>query len=175
MELITFEEFSKIPKNVVNKTSLKNRRNYYIQDSRGNNKKVYKGTFIGKDKQGDYNNFENVEFVVNPYNEVALPFGFNNRKGFKFMEIMEPTSRERSLKNKTINELKQFISEQKLEPENITPGISFIGEDYRKARDRFNASKTKRSSSSSNSKASGIKRRKTSKRRKNGKKKITYK
>jgi len=172
MESITFEEFSKMPKKEVNKTRLKHGRNYYIQETRGSTKTVYKGTFIGTNERGDYNNFENVEFVVNPHRHLGKPFGFNNRSGFKFLEIMEPTSRERSIKNKTINELNEFINEQRIEPKDITPNISFIGEDYRTARDnRFNATKTKRSSSSSNSKARGIKRRKTAKRRKSSNKK----
>jgi hypothetical protein len=172
MESITFEEFSKMPKKEVNKTRLKHGRNYYIQETRGSTKTVYKGTFIGTNERGDYNNFENVEFVVNPHRHLGKPFGFNNRSGFKFLEIMEPTSRERSIKNKTINELNEFINEQRIEPKDITPNISFIGEDYRTARDkRFNDTKTKRSSSSSNSKARGIKRRKTAKRRKSSNKK----
>jgi len=172
MESITFEEFSKMPKKEVNKTRLKHGRNYYIQETRGSTKTVYKGTFIGTNERGDYNNFENVEFVVNPHRHLGKPFGFNNRSGFKFLEIMEPTSRERSIKNKTINELNEFISMKKAEPVSITPeDYPYIGEDYRRTRDRFNATKTKRSSSSSNSKARGIKRRKTAKRRKSSNKK----
>jgi hypothetical protein len=175
MESITFEEFSKMPKKEVNKTRLKHGRNYYIQETRGSKKTVYKGTFNGTNERGDYNNFKNVEFVVNPHRHLGKPFGFNNRRGFKFLEIMEPTSRERSIKNKTINELNEFINEKRMEPEDITPDISFIGEDYRTARDRFNTTnnvtKTKRSSSSTNSKARGIKRRKTAKRRKSSNKK----
>jgi len=171
MESITFEEFSQMPKKEVNKTRLKHGRNYFIQETRGNRKTVYKGTFIGTNQRGDYNHFENVEFIVNPHKNRGKPFGFNNRSGFKFLEIMEPTSIEKSMKNKTINELKQFISEQRIEPEDITPSISFIGEDYRTARDRFNTTKTKRSSSLANSKGRGIKRRKTAKRRKSSNKK----
>jgi len=168
MESITFEEFSQLPKKEVkNKKSLKPGRNYYIQETRGKHKTVYKGTFSKTNDKGDYNNFENVEFIVNPFRNGGLPFGFNNKSGFKFLEVMEPTSKEKSMKNKTIKELNEFISEKKLEPEDITPNISFIGEDYRTVRDRFNSRKTRRSGSSpTNSKARGIKRRKTVKKRK---------
>jgi hypothetical protein len=171
MESITFEEFSKLPKKEVNKKSLKPGRNYYIQETRGKYKNVYKGTFSKTNDSGDYNNFENVEFIVNPFRNVGKPFGFNNKSGFKFLEVMEPTSKEKSIKNKTIKELNEFISERKMEPEDITPNISFIGQDYRTVRDSFNARKTRRSSSSSNSNASGIKKRKTVKKRKHSKKK----
>jgi hypothetical protein len=167
MESITFEEFSQLPKKEVNKKSLKPGRNYYIQETRGKHKIVYKGTFSKTNDKGDYNNFENVEFIVNPLRIVGKPFGFNNKSGFKFLEVMEPTSNEKSIKNKTIKELNEFISEKKLEPEDIETNISFIGEDYRTVRDRFNSRKTRRSSSS----ARGIKRRKTTKRRKTVKKK----
>jgi hypothetical protein len=167
MESITFEEFSQLPKKEVNKKSLKPGRNYYIQETKGKHKTVYKGTFSKTNDKGDYNNFENVEFIVNPFRNSGRPFGFNNKSGFKFLEVMEPTSKEKSIKNKTIKELNEFISEKKLEPEDIETNISFIGQDYRTARDRFNATKTKRSSSS----ARGIKRRKTAKRRKSSNKK----
>jgi hypothetical protein len=178
MESITFEEFSKMPKKEVNKTSLKHGRNYYIQESRGNPKTVYKGTFIGTNKLGDYNNFENIEYVVNPFRHSGKPFGFNNRSGFKFLEIMEPTSKERSIKNKTIQELNEFISMKKAEPVSITPeDYPYIGEDYRRTRDRFNTTnnvtKTKRTSSLSSSTARGLKKRKTTKKRRGKKKKST--
>ena len=176
MESITFEEFSKLPKKEVNKKSLKPGRNYYIQETRGNPKTVYKGTFSKTNESGDYNNFENVEFIVNPFRNVGKPFGFNNKSGFKFLEVMEPTSKEKSIKNKTIKELNEFISMKKAEPVSITPeDYPYIGEDYRRTRNRFyttnNITKTNRSSSPSNSKARGIKRRKTAKKRKSSNKK----
>lgn len=170
MESISFEEFSQLPKKEVNKKSLKPGRNYYIQETRGKHKTVYKGNFSSTDDMGDYNNFKNVEFIVNPFRKSGKPFGFNNKSGFKFLEVIEPTSKEKSMKNKTIKELNEFISEQKMVPMDSTPGISFFGEDYRTARDSFNK-RTRRSSIQSNSKARGIKKRKTVKKRKHSKKK----
>ena len=167
MDTITFEAFSELPKKEVNKKSLKPGRNYYIQETRGSPKTVYKGTFSGKDEHGDYNNFKNIEFVVNPFRKAGKPFGFNNKSGFKFLEVIEPTSKEKSMKNKTIKELNEFISEQKMVPIDSTPGISFFGEDYRTVRDSFNLTKTRRSSSS----GKGIKKRKTAKKRRLYKKK----
>jgi hypothetical protein len=178
MESITFEEFSKLPKKEVNKKSLKPGRNYYIQETRGKYKNVYKGTFSKTDDFGDYNNFENVEFIVNPFRNVGKPFGFNNKSGFKFLEVMEPTSKEKSIKNKTIKELNEFISMKKAEPVSITPeDYPYIGVDYRRTRDRFNTTnnvtKTKRTSSLSSSTARGLKKRKTTKKRRGKKKKST--
>lgn len=167
MDTITFEEFSKIPKRTVGKRTLEVGKDYYIQESRGNRKTVYKGTFSGTNERGDYNNFQNIEFIVNPHGHIVKPFGFNNKSGFIFMEVMEPTSREKNNKNKTIKELNQFISEKKMEPHDITPTISFIGQDYRTVRDSFNKRKTRRSSSS----GKGIKKRKTAKKRRHYKKK----
>ena len=169
MDTITFEEFSKIPKRTVGKRTLEVGKDYYIQESRGKRKTVYKGTFSGTNERGDYNNFQNIEFIVNPFKQVGKPFGFNNKNGFIFMDAMEPTSKEKSMKNKTINELKEFISEKKMEPQDITPTISFIGQDYRTARDSFNKRKTRRSSSSGR----GLKKRKTTKKRRGKKKKST--
>jgi hypothetical protein len=166
---ISFEEFSELPKKRVGKRNLEPGKNYYIQESKGKYKAVYKGTYLSMNDKGDYNRFENVEFVVNPFNNSATPFGFNNKSGFIFTEVMEPTFKERSMKNKTINELTDFISEKKMEPYDSVPTISFIGQDYRTARDRFNTTnnvtKTRRSSSSSSSTARGLKKRKTTKKR----------
>ena len=159
---ISFEEFSELPKKSVGKRNLETGKNYYIQESKGKNKAVYKGTYLSMNDKGDYNRFENVEFVVNPFNNRATPFGFNNKSGFIFSEIMEPTSKEKSMKNKTINELTEFINMKKAEPISITPeDYPYIGEDYRRTRDSFNKTitKTKRSS------ARGLKKRKTTKKR----------
>lgn len=163
MDTITFEEFSKIPKRTVGKRTLEVGKDYYIQESMGKRKTVYKGTFSGTNEHGDYNNFKNIEFVVNPFRKAGKPFGFNNKSGFKFLEVIEPTSKEKSMKNKTIKELNEFISEQKMVPIDSTPGISFFGEDYRTARDSFNKRKTRRSSSSSKSSGRGIKKTKVTK------------
>lgn len=175
---ISFEEFSELPKKSVGKRNLEPGKNYYIQESKGKYKAVYKGTYLSMNDKGDYNRFENVEFVVNPFNNSATPFGFNNKSGFIFTEVMEPTSKEKSMKNKTINELTEFISMKKAEPISITPeDYPYIGEDYRRIRDRFNTTnnvtKTKRTSSLSSSTARGLKKRKTTKKRRGKKKKST--
>jgi hypothetical protein len=137
---ISFEEFSKLPKKSVGKKNLESGKNYYIQESKGKYKTVYKGTYLGMNENGDYNRFENVEFVVNPFNNTAKPFGFNNQTGFIYSEVMEP--------------------------QNLSPNVSFIGLDYGSTRDNYNSRKTKRSVSST---ARGIKKRiskkKTSKKR----------
>jgi hypothetical protein len=169
MDSITFEEFSRLPKKSIDKLKLVPGRNYFIQETRGSPKIVYKGTFSGKNDEREMNIFDNVEYVVNPHRNVGKPHGFSYRRGHKFMEVMEPTSRERSNKNKTINELNQFISEQKIIPTDIIPTISFIGEDYRTAKDRFNLTKTRRSTSRSSGR--GNKKRKTAKKRRHYKKK----
>jgi hypothetical protein len=140
-------------------------KKYYIQDTRRRSENfitVYKGTFT--QKKGNKNEFSDVEFVVNPFNDVGKPFGFNNKRGFKFMEVgdFEPTEFEKHNKRTTINELNQFINEKKAEPHDKTPTISFFGKDYRKATKRFNnkytlknptSSKINRITSSSNSKS----------------------
>ena len=165
MEKISFVEFKEFPKKEVNKQKLQPGKKYYIQDTSRRSDKfttVFEGMFT--QKNGDFNQFSNVNFVVNPFNQVGKPFGFNNKKGFKFMEVIdfEPTEFEKYNKKTTINELNQFISEKKAEPHIKTPTISFFGTDYRKATKRFNnrvtlkkptSSKINRISSPSNSKS----------------------
>jgi len=87
---ITFAEFKDIPKREVNKQQLQPGKQYYIQETTRKLEKfitVYKGTF--SEKKGDMNNFTNVEFVVNPFKNGGKPFGFSNKKGFKFLEVTD--------------------------------------------------------------------------------------
>jgi hypothetical protein len=87
---ISFEEFEELPKLDADKKNLQPGKQYYIQDTRRRVKHlitVYKGTFI--EKKGEYNQFSNVEIVVNPFSDVGKPFGFSNKKGFKFMEVID--------------------------------------------------------------------------------------
>lgn len=165
---ISFAEFKELPKKDVNKQRLQPGKKYYIQDTSRRSDKfttVFEGTF--NQKNGDWNQFSNVNFVVNPFNQTDKPFGFNNKKGFKFMEVIdfEPTEFEKHNKKTTINELKHFIGEKKAEPYDKTPTISFFGKDYRKARNRFNNRFTikKPSSSPSNSKSRSSKKTSSSK------------
>jgi hypothetical protein len=140
METISFAEFKELPKKNVDKKKLHPGKKYYIQDTsrRGENGiTVFKGNFTRKN--GDWNEFSNIDFVVNPFNQGGKPQSFSNKKGFKFTEVIdfEPTEFEFNNKNKTIHELNEFINEKRVEPHDNTPNISFIGKDYRKAKTRF--------------------------------------
>jgi hypothetical protein len=141
MGRISFAEFKELPKRDVNKQKLEKGKKYYIQDTTRKNAKlitVWKGIFI--QKNGEWNEFSDVEIVVNPlFDQGGNPHSFNNKKGNKFSEVIdfEPTEFEINNKNKTIHELNEFINEKRVEPHDITPNISFMGKDYRKAKTRF--------------------------------------
>jgi hypothetical protein len=171
---ISFAEYKELPKKEVKKNKLEPGKKYYIQDTTrklDKYKTVYKGIFI--EKRGDSNIFSDVEFVVAPFGTIGKPFGFNAKSGNKFLEIIDfnPTELDFKNKNKTLEELHEFINEKKAEPHDTTPPISFMGEDYRKAKHTFyNKSSSKsraRSSSRSSTKKGGRKhpKRKTVKRR----------
>jgi hypothetical protein len=135
---ISFAEFKELPKKKVNKNSLQPGKKYYIINTSTRYEKtipVLKGTFI--QKVGDRYDFSDVEFVVNPFKEGGKPTGFYNRRELKFYEVIEPGETEKNNKYTTINELNEFISEKRAEPHDITPTISFMGKDYRKAKKTF--------------------------------------
>jgi hypothetical protein len=139
MEKITFTEFKELPKKDVDKKKLVPGKKYYIQETKRTGENagttVFKGNFSRKN--GDWNEFSNLEFLVNPFNKVVKPHSFSNKKGFKFTELIEPGETEKNNKNKTILEMNEFINEKRVEPHDNTPNISFMGKDYRKAKTRF--------------------------------------
>ena len=155
---ISFEEFEELPKLDADKKNLQPGKQYYIQDTSRRLKhliKVYKGTF--SEKKGDFNHFSNVEIVVNPEpHDTAKSFGFSNKSGFRFMEVIDfnPTELEINNKRTTMNELNEFIMEKKLEPHDKTPPISFMGQDYRSAKKHFYHRTTKRTNSKGHSRSS---------------------
>lgn len=157
---ITFSEFKELPKKEINKKyNLIPGKKYYIQDTSRKLDK-YKTVFTGSythQKNGS-NYFDDVEFLVAPFGAVGKPHGFNAKTGSKFMEVIDfnPTELDFKNKNKTITELHEFIHEKKAEPHDKTPNISFMGEDYRKAKSTFyNKSSSKKSSSKKSSSKKG--------------------
>jgi hypothetical protein len=197
MNQIKFAEYELLPKKPPLKKpskELQPGKMYYIEDTNTRtkaHKSVRIGRFVGSYKPQpeniEYHKFENVRNLVNPFNNSAIPFGFSS-KGKKFMEVIDfnPTELDIANKKNTISELSEFITQKRVEPYDETPTISFMGQDYRSARDRFynksqsrstrsrsNSStrKSSRKSSSSSSQKEGGKsrrrRRKTVKRRSN--------
>jgi hypothetical protein len=171
---ISFEEYEELPKKNVDKKNLHPGKNYYIQDTTRKLKHlitVYKGRF--SEKKGDYNYFTNVEFVLNPLSYGGPPSGFNNKKGNKFMEVIDfnPTELEINNKRNTMHEMNEFIKEKKAEPHDKTPTISFMGEDYRSARNKFYKRTGKKSTSLRRSSRSSSSKRHSSSSSKNGGKK----
>jgi hypothetical protein len=163
---ISFEEFEELAKLDADKKNLQPGKQYYIQDTSRRLKhliKVYKGIF--SEKKGDFNHFSNVEIVVNPVpHDTAKPFGFSNKSGFRFMEVIDfnPTELEINNKRTTMNELNEFIMEKKLEPHDKTPPISFMGQDYRTTRNKFYKRTGNKSTSSGHSRSSSKRRSRSS-------------
>jgi len=106
---ISFVEFKELPKKeVIDKNDLKPLKKYYIQGTSrrdDNQKTVFTGVFTHQSKDG-YNNFKNVEFLVNPFNSVGKPHGFNAKKGHKFMEVTGNTSPKSRTSSKSRNSSK---------------------------------------------------------------------
>jgi hypothetical protein len=155
MKEITLEAFRKLPKKgPYSGNSLNPGAMYYIHDTRKNDNPVYIGTYVKPVYYYNDNNstsvnyrFENVSYLVKPSNYRNAP-GTIFGNVHKYYEIpMEPTSIDIKNKKTTIKELKSFINEKKAEPHDTTPPISFMGKDYRKARDKF-YNKSRSSSSS---------------------------
>jgi len=171
---ISFAEFEELPKKDADKNNLKPRKKYYIQDTRrklDHLKQVYIGVYINQ--TNGYNNFRDVEFVVAPFGIGGKPRGFSAKSGYKFMEVIDfnPTELDFINKNRTLTELHEFIHVKKAEPHNSTPPISFMGEDYRKAKKRFHHNSTSKKTTSNRSSKSSSK--KSSTNSKEGGKKIS--
>jgi hypothetical protein len=179
MEQIKIDEFNKLPKNgPITAKKLQPGKMYYIQERSAQPK--FKYVFIGRyiEPRSNNNNdkdiaykFEDVKFVVNPFKNTATPFAFYPKNN-TFFEVIDfnPTELDFKNKNRTIRELSEFITQKRVEPHDSTPPISFMGEDYRKARDRFynkSSSKSRSRSRSSSSSRSSTKKggRKLSKKR----------
>jgi len=175
MEQIKIDEFNKLPKKgPIQAKKLQSGKMYYIQERDASPK--YKYVFIGRYTEPRSNNnndiaykFEDVKFVVNPFKNIARPFAFYPKNN-TFFEVIDfnPTDLDFKNKNKTIGELSEFITQKRAEPHDETPSISFMGQDYRDARDSFYKKSQTRSRSNSSSKKGGkarIRRRKTVKRR----------
>lgn len=170
MKTISFAEFQKLPKKNPTK-NLSSGKKYYIEGTSRRDvklKTVYIGTY--RDNSNGYNNFDEVEYVVAPFGVSGKPSGFNATSGHKFMEVEDfnPTELDYKNKNRTLTELHEFINAKKAEPhdtDDSTPPLSFIGEDYRKAKHTFHnklrssrsRSRSRSSSRSSSSKKGGKK------------------
>lgn len=153
--VITFEEFSKLPKKKATKNLIAGNQ-YYIQDARTEKNykytTVFTGTFVKKDDSdigGDIKKmcyFKDVKFIVAPFGTAGKPCGFSEKK-HTFMEIIRTTPTESDISNKrgNLDELHSFISEKKGEPHDDIPAISFFGKDYRKAKQRFKKQSMKQS------------------------------
>ena len=98
-------------------------------------REVYHGKYLRKEDKT--NIFEDVKRIVNPFQETAKPSGFINE--FKYIpDNSIPCDEDRSNKNEAVSELNKQFDELRLRPvEENESNISFIGENYRKARGEF--------------------------------------
>lgn len=162
MEQIKIDEFNKLPKKgPIQAKKLQPGKMYYIEERYAQPK--FKYVFIGRYTEPRSNNnndkdiaykFDDVKFVVNPFKNIARPFAFYPKNN-TFFEVIDfnPTELDFKNKNKTIGELSEFITQKRAEPHDETPSISFMGQDYRDARDSFyNKSQTRSRSNSSSRK-----------------------
>ena len=98
--LLTNGKKSKTPKASpkLAQTKMKSGKHYYIEDSRGidDRKTVFKGKYSHIRDDG-YLMFDDVEFIVNPYDRAGTPNGFNS-SGHRFVEVSRhsPSSKKES-------------------------------------------------------------------------------
>jgi hypothetical protein len=166
MKEITLAQFEKLPKKgSISGRSLEVGKLYYIHDIRNKTNPVYIGRYVKPVTYFNENSvlynyrFEDVRYLVKPSNYRNEPREvFGNVE--KYYEVLDPIPTKSDIKNKknTIKELDDFIRTKKAEPHDNSPNISFFGKNYRKARDKFNRSKSHSSSSSSRSSRSSRKR-----------------
>ena len=155
---ISFAQYKELPKKEVNKKyNLTPGKKYYIQDTSSRNDN-HKTVFIGvyTHQANGYNHFNDVDFLVSPFGRGGKPHAFNTKSGSKFLEVIDfnPTELDFKNKNRTLTELHEFIHEKRAEPHDSTPPISFMGEDYRKAKHTFyNRSRSSKSSRSRSSRS----------------------
>ena len=123
---------------------------YYIEDLSRKEyqyRNVYHGKFLRINNQQELNNenakplvrvFEDVKYVVNPFDRVLIPFGFHGREFKYILDNSRPCEEDVINKKNTIAELKTDLDELRIRPveENET-NITFIGEDYREANRQF--------------------------------------
>jgi hypothetical protein len=144
MKEITIAEFNKLKKKgPVSSQSLIPGKWYYIYDRRRVDNPVFIGKYLEPVKYFNENSvmynykFTDVSYLANTpktRNKIRDVFG-NVEKYFEVID--EPTKLDIKNKNKTINELNDFINEKKVEPYDRTPTISFFGKNYRKGRSKF--------------------------------------
>lgn len=122
---------------------------YYIEDTSRKEyqyRDVYHGKFLRINNQQELNNkkdklvrvFEDVEYVVNPFDREGVPFGFAGREFKYILDNSRPCEEDVINKKNTMAELKTDLDELRIRPveENET-NITFIGEDYREANRQF--------------------------------------
>lgn len=105
--LLTNRKKSKTPKASpkVAQTKMKSGKYYYIEDSRGidDRKTVFKGKYshIRHIRDDKYLMFDDVEFIVNPYDRAGTPNGFDP-SGHRFVEVSRhsPSSKKESASSK---------------------------------------------------------------------------
>jgi hypothetical protein len=112
---------------------------YYIEDTSRKQLKyreVYHGKYLRREDK--VNVFENVKFIVNPFQNTAKPRGFYGRFKKYIPDNSMPCDEDTSNKTKAVAELNTEFDELRVRPvEENESNISFIGEDYRKAKQEF--------------------------------------
>jgi len=147
MSTISYEEFLSLPKKEPTKTLIPGKQ-YYIKNGRRKRNDyidVYVGTFDKttyfteyNGKKKEYFQFTELKYLVKPsWGGETISSGFA-KSGWIYMEVIPTSPTEEDIENKKDNmiELKEFIDEQKVLPVE-KPTISFVGENYRKAKKSF--------------------------------------
>lgn len=113
---------------------------YYIEDT-DREELEYRTVYSGKytDSTDDFDNFENVSIIVNPFNAVGRPNGFM-QGFFKYTpNYSEPCDKDVKNKENAISQLAMALEEMKDRPiSSSETNITFMGENYRKVRNEWN-------------------------------------
>jgi len=151
MTTITYDEFLLLPKGPPTKKLIPG-KTYYIKNGVRKMKSqidVYIGKFDKISQNGSSFYFDDVEYLVKVPTQIKTS-GYG-KSGWIYTEALptSPTQEDHERKKIHVSEIKNFLNEKKAEPIDRRPSISFIGEDYRKARNAFNKGTRVRSRSKS--------------------------
>ena len=144
---MTMSKFEKIPKKLIESKKLETGKIYYIENVSRRKKdyrEVYQGMYFPDpdSKDNDTLTFKYVSIIVAPFGEGGMPFGFP-KKNHKFYEATSiPSKSDHSRFKDNIKDMKTFIETQKVAPvEKGVTNISFIGEEYQKAKKDYEKTK----------------------------------
>lgn len=134
---MSYESYENLPKRKVS-SKLEHGKIYYIEPKSGSirYREIFQGMFFYSFDTHLYT-FQHVRKIVSPISGHRVAPKTFDKRDYRFYEAtIFTTLFDHQNKKQTVRELKAFISEKQLEPV-VESNISFYGEKFREARERF--------------------------------------